>query len=186
MYNNTYERPRTQIEKCEHLARMKFENPIEKAQRERDERDQADPHRPLACRCIPFHGSPSFVRNSPAPCGAPRMMPDASSARDTRKERISKQGEVHQKRIHRRKCLMGGGVREVCLLHAPTKFRFCHSAASSQRRAVESSFEASRSAAHHGRGLRIWQVRADMRASMRPVQPMQTDSICQIEKAQVT
>ena len=33
MYNNTYERPRTQIEKCEHLARMKFENPIEKAQR---------------------------------------------------------------------------------------------------------------------------------------------------------
>ena len=35
MYNNTYERPRTQIEKCEHLARMKFENPIEKAQRER-------------------------------------------------------------------------------------------------------------------------------------------------------
>ena len=34
MYNNTYERPRTQIEKCEHLARMKFENPIEKAQRE--------------------------------------------------------------------------------------------------------------------------------------------------------
>lgn len=38
MYNNTYERPRTQIEKCEHLARMKFENPIEKAQREADER----------------------------------------------------------------------------------------------------------------------------------------------------
>lgn len=38
MYNNTYERPGTQIEKCEHLARMKFENPIEKAQRERDER----------------------------------------------------------------------------------------------------------------------------------------------------
>ena len=38
MYNNTYERPRTQIEKCEHLARMKLENPIEKAQRERDER----------------------------------------------------------------------------------------------------------------------------------------------------
>lgn len=37
MYNNTYERPRTQIEKCEHLARMKFENPIEKAQREADE-----------------------------------------------------------------------------------------------------------------------------------------------------
>ena len=36
MYNNTYERPRTQIEKCEHLAQMKFENPIEKA--ERDER----------------------------------------------------------------------------------------------------------------------------------------------------
>ena len=33
MYNNTYERPRTQIEKCEHLARMKFENPLEKAQR---------------------------------------------------------------------------------------------------------------------------------------------------------
>lgn len=31
MYNNTYERPRTQIEKCEHLARMKFENPIERA-----------------------------------------------------------------------------------------------------------------------------------------------------------
>lgn len=38
MYNNPYERPRTQIEKCEHLARMKFENPIEKAQREADER----------------------------------------------------------------------------------------------------------------------------------------------------
>lgn len=38
MYNNTYERPRTQIEKCEHLARMKFENPIEKAQREADVR----------------------------------------------------------------------------------------------------------------------------------------------------
>ena len=38
MYNNTYERPRTQIEKCEHLARMKFENPIKKAQREADER----------------------------------------------------------------------------------------------------------------------------------------------------
>ncbi len=38
MYNKTYERPRTQIEKCEHLARMKFENPIEKAQREADER----------------------------------------------------------------------------------------------------------------------------------------------------
>ncbi|MFY0388285.1 hypothetical protein ACOMD2_06160 [Hominicoprocola fusiformis] len=38
MHNNTYERPRTQIEKCEHLARMKFENPIEKAQREADER----------------------------------------------------------------------------------------------------------------------------------------------------
>ena len=38
MYNNTCERPRTQIEKCEHLARMKFENPIEKAQREADER----------------------------------------------------------------------------------------------------------------------------------------------------
>lgn len=38
MYNNTYERPRTQIEKCEHLARMKFENPLEKAQREADER----------------------------------------------------------------------------------------------------------------------------------------------------
>ena len=35
MYNNTYERPGTQIEKCEHLARMKFENPIERAQRER-------------------------------------------------------------------------------------------------------------------------------------------------------
>lgn len=32
------QRPRTQIEKCEHLARMKFENPIEKAQREADER----------------------------------------------------------------------------------------------------------------------------------------------------
>ena len=32
------QRPMTQIEKCEHLARMKFENPIEKAQRERDER----------------------------------------------------------------------------------------------------------------------------------------------------
>ena len=38
MYNKTYERPRTQIEKCEHWARMKFENPIEKAQREADER----------------------------------------------------------------------------------------------------------------------------------------------------
>lgn len=38
MYNNTYERPRTQIEKCEHLARMKFENPIEKAQCEQNER----------------------------------------------------------------------------------------------------------------------------------------------------
>lgn len=38
MYNNTYERPRTQIEKCEHLARMKFENPLEKAQREQNER----------------------------------------------------------------------------------------------------------------------------------------------------
>ena len=38
MYNNTYERPQTQIEKCEHLARMKFENPIEKAQREQNER----------------------------------------------------------------------------------------------------------------------------------------------------
>lgn len=38
MYNNTYERPRTQIEKCEHLAQMKFENPIEKAQREANER----------------------------------------------------------------------------------------------------------------------------------------------------
>ena len=38
MYNNYYERPRTQIEKCEHLARMKFENPIEKAQRAADDR----------------------------------------------------------------------------------------------------------------------------------------------------
>ena len=38
MYNNTYERPRTQIEKCEHLARMKFENPLEKAQREQNGR----------------------------------------------------------------------------------------------------------------------------------------------------
>ena len=38
MYNNPYERPRTQIEKCEHLARMKFENPLEKAQREQNER----------------------------------------------------------------------------------------------------------------------------------------------------
>lgn len=38
MYNKTYERPRTQIEKCEHLARMKLENPIEKAQREQNER----------------------------------------------------------------------------------------------------------------------------------------------------
>ena len=44
MYNNTYERPRTQIEKCEHLARIKFENPIERAQRERDERVQAMLH----------------------------------------------------------------------------------------------------------------------------------------------
>ena len=40
MYNNTYERPRTQIEKCEHLARMKFENPLEKAQREQNERNR--------------------------------------------------------------------------------------------------------------------------------------------------
>ena len=38
MYNNYYERPRTQIEKCEHLAQMKFENPLEKAQREANER----------------------------------------------------------------------------------------------------------------------------------------------------
>lgn len=38
MYNNTYERPRTQMQICEHLPRMKFENPIEKAQREADER----------------------------------------------------------------------------------------------------------------------------------------------------
>ena len=38
MYNNTYERPRTQMQICEHLAQMKFENPIEKAQREADER----------------------------------------------------------------------------------------------------------------------------------------------------
>lgn len=38
MYNKTYERPRTQIEKCEHLAQMKFDNPIEKAQRAADER----------------------------------------------------------------------------------------------------------------------------------------------------
>lgn len=38
MYNKTYERPRTQIEKCEHLARMKFENPLEKAQREQNKR----------------------------------------------------------------------------------------------------------------------------------------------------
>ena len=38
MYNTYYERPMTQIEKCEHLARMKLENPIEKAQREHDER----------------------------------------------------------------------------------------------------------------------------------------------------
>ena len=38
MYNDTYERPRTQIEKCEHLARMKFENPLEKAQREQNKR----------------------------------------------------------------------------------------------------------------------------------------------------
>ncbi len=38
MYNNTYERPRTQMQICEHLARMKFENPIEKAQREQNER----------------------------------------------------------------------------------------------------------------------------------------------------
>lgn len=38
MYNKTYERPRTQMQICEHLARMKFENPIEKAQREADER----------------------------------------------------------------------------------------------------------------------------------------------------
>lgn len=32
------QRPMSQIEKCEHLARMKFENPIEKAQRAADER----------------------------------------------------------------------------------------------------------------------------------------------------
>ena len=38
MYNNTYERPRTQMQICEHLARMKFENPNEKAQREQNER----------------------------------------------------------------------------------------------------------------------------------------------------
>ena len=38
MYNNTYERHRTQMQICEHLARMKFENPIEKAQREQNER----------------------------------------------------------------------------------------------------------------------------------------------------
>ena len=38
MYHHTYERPRTQLEKCAHLARLKFENPIEKAQREADER----------------------------------------------------------------------------------------------------------------------------------------------------
>lgn len=38
MYNKIYERPRTQMQICEHLARMKFENPIEKAQREQNER----------------------------------------------------------------------------------------------------------------------------------------------------
>ena len=38
MYNKTYERPITQMQICEHLARMKFENPIEKAQREQNER----------------------------------------------------------------------------------------------------------------------------------------------------
>ena len=38
MYNNPYERPRTQMQICEHLAQMKFENPIEKAQRALDER----------------------------------------------------------------------------------------------------------------------------------------------------
>ena len=38
MHNNTYERPRTQMQICEHLARMKFENPLEKAQREQNER----------------------------------------------------------------------------------------------------------------------------------------------------
>ena len=38
MYNNTYERPKTQMQICEHLARMKFENPIEKAQREQNAR----------------------------------------------------------------------------------------------------------------------------------------------------
>jgi len=66
MYNNTYERPRTQIEKCEHLARMKFENPIEKAQRERGERvyplsrlhhgiraPLAPPRRVRLCRPLP-------------------------------------------------------------------------------------------------------------------------------------
>ena len=38
MYNNTYERPRTQMQICEHLAQMKFENPIKQAQREQNER----------------------------------------------------------------------------------------------------------------------------------------------------
>lgn len=38
MYNNTYERPRTQMQICEHLAQMKFENPLEKAQREQNAR----------------------------------------------------------------------------------------------------------------------------------------------------
>lgn len=37
MYNYD-QNPRTQIEICKHLAQMKFDNPIEKAQRAADER----------------------------------------------------------------------------------------------------------------------------------------------------
>ena len=38
MYNSYYDRPRSQIEICEHLAQRKLENPLEKAQRAQDER----------------------------------------------------------------------------------------------------------------------------------------------------
>ena len=36
--HNYDQNPRTQIEICKHLAQMKFDNPIEKAQRAADER----------------------------------------------------------------------------------------------------------------------------------------------------
>ena len=36
--HNYDQNPRTQIEICKHLAQMKFENPIEKAQREQNAR----------------------------------------------------------------------------------------------------------------------------------------------------